>query len=238
MSKSLLSRKELAEDLGVSITTVDRKVRAGEWPFVKVGARILFNPSKIVSLLEQETEADQKAAAAENAEREAKKAAKVRSAQIEAFRSELEEKLQTKTAAEFSDQGRKDFARKWPKIREEASQEMLAKATALHDLIARHREEHPKAFSDRVMLGSMQIPTALRADFTAAWKAELAKLDPVVSAEKALQAERPLRKLTPRQFQTLSQAAAAVSNHVGEVRNFGSLAKAQEAYNALVAAQS
>jgi len=48
----LLSKKELAKYLGVSIKTIERKVNEGILPFYKIGSVIRFDENSINVLLE------------------------------------------------------------------------------------------------------------------------------------------------------------------------------------------
>ena len=46
--RRLVDRVELAELLGISVPTVDRQVRCGKIPVVRIGRRILFDPTKVI----------------------------------------------------------------------------------------------------------------------------------------------------------------------------------------------
>ncbi len=49
----LLSRKEAAKVLGISVSTLDREKHDGKIPFVQMRGRVLFNPVKLKELTNQ-----------------------------------------------------------------------------------------------------------------------------------------------------------------------------------------
>ena len=49
----LLSREEIAEVIGVSVTTVDRLKRDGEIPAMKIAKRTLYDPKAVIEALSQ-----------------------------------------------------------------------------------------------------------------------------------------------------------------------------------------
>lgn len=51
--EKLLTKKEIAEFLNVSIKMIDRKVHLNEIPFMKIGSLVRFSKSKILAWAEE-----------------------------------------------------------------------------------------------------------------------------------------------------------------------------------------
>lgn len=56
-NEKLLAPKELADFLGVSVTTVSRLYQAGGLPFLPVGDRVRFSRSEVLATLRQQRQA-------------------------------------------------------------------------------------------------------------------------------------------------------------------------------------
>lgn len=52
----LVDRYRIAEILGLSVPTIDRRVRSGRIPVIRDGRRVLFNPESVIRALEQHGE--------------------------------------------------------------------------------------------------------------------------------------------------------------------------------------
>lgn len=50
--EKLLTKKEIAKFLGISIKTIDKKVHLNEIPFMKIGRLVRFSKSKILAWAE------------------------------------------------------------------------------------------------------------------------------------------------------------------------------------------
>ena len=53
MDVKLLTKKELAEFLNVSVKTIDKKVHMNEIPFFKIGRLVRFSKSRILAWAEE-----------------------------------------------------------------------------------------------------------------------------------------------------------------------------------------
>ena len=50
----LVDRYRIAELLGLSVPTIDRRVRSGRIPVIRDGRRVLFNPESVIQALERQ----------------------------------------------------------------------------------------------------------------------------------------------------------------------------------------
>lgn len=51
----LVDRYRIAELLGLSVPTIDRRVRSGRIPVIRDGRRVLFNPETVIRALENDS---------------------------------------------------------------------------------------------------------------------------------------------------------------------------------------
>ena len=50
--RNLLDRRQMAQRLGISVTTLDRKRKLDEIPVVQIGARVLFDEEQVVAAIQ------------------------------------------------------------------------------------------------------------------------------------------------------------------------------------------
>lgn len=49
----LVDRYAISKTLGLSVPTIDRRVRSGRIPVIRDGRRVLFNPQSVIAALEK-----------------------------------------------------------------------------------------------------------------------------------------------------------------------------------------
>ena len=250
------NRQVAAERLGISVSSLDRYIKAGIFAdaVLKVEGRILIDTPVAAQVLRQRSRNEALEKVQEEEKRKARQAAKVAEAQSLAFADEIEAQEREKIMGKAREE-RKPFALLWESHRAANREEWEARGRVLYSMIRENREAGGSP-ETRLTLADGKVPADLVSDYRTKLRAELAALNPesiekqpqVQSAESArlrqiggttsAKPKAAAKKLVDRKFQTLSEASAVISAHLNEPKSFPSLAQANEFYSRLVAQQN